>query len=111
MAKVKRGKFLCLDCGWDVRKTGEYYMLRDALWKRINPADDGMLCIACAEKRLGRQLKPSDFTDAPCNDFHAMFNYDLTLRVFGERPPILWLEGALKAMHAYWGTASHDQSR
>jgi hypothetical protein len=45
----------------------EYYMLKHPVWAQANPALDGMLCIGCAEKRLGRRLRASDFTEAPVN--------------------------------------------
>jgi len=53
----------CLDC--QVVPVEEHYMLYDALWLGINPKDEGVLCIGCAERRLGRQLKPTDFTGWP----------------------------------------------
>jgi len=45
----------------------EYYMINKDIWLDINPKDAGMLCIGCAEDRLGRQLTQKDFTDAPVN--------------------------------------------
>jgi hypothetical protein len=55
----------CGDCGIDTIAIGEYYMVRDDLW----PLDrlDGMLCIGCLERRLGRELAATDFDDAPVN--------------------------------------------
>src|ERR1700745_3106065 len=55
----------CADCGCDTREIGEYnYLLLDDIWEQIWPGTtfeswDEMegkyiLCIACAEKRLGR---------------------------------------------------------
>lgn len=66
--KPKYGDPLCLDCDTDTLSSGEYYMLNDNLWKVINPALRGMLCITCAEKRLGRALTRHDFKDAAVND-------------------------------------------
>jgi hypothetical protein len=57
----------CLGCGVDTAEIGEYYMVRDEVWLRVNPGRAGMLCIGCVEKRLGRPLNPLDFTDAPIN--------------------------------------------
>ena len=31
-------------------------------------AGDGMLCIGCLEKRIGRKLRRQDFTDCPLNE-------------------------------------------
>ena len=40
----------------------EVYHLRDAVWKAAGMAPfGGCLCIGCLEKRLGRQLRPTDF--------------------------------------------------
>jgi hypothetical protein len=57
----------CLDCGLDTIESGDYYMLRDAVWLEGNPAEAGMLCLECVEKRLGRLLTPWDFSTAPIN--------------------------------------------
>jgi hypothetical protein len=57
----------CMDCGIDTRATGEYYGLRNALWRRINPLVIGILCLGCAEDRLGRSLCKRDFSSAPIN--------------------------------------------
>jgi hypothetical protein len=62
----------CMDCGVDTLATGEYYALKDALWRRINPLVIGMLCLTCAEDRLGRSLNGRDFARAPVNAESAM---------------------------------------
>lgn len=59
--------FECLDCGVDTSLIHEYYMVKNRVWLKAHPADDGMLCIACLETRLGRVLTHKDFTDAPIN--------------------------------------------
>jgi hypothetical protein len=56
--------FSCADCGHDY---DEDYMVRDDIW-RVYGVGNGMLCIGCLEKRLGRQLCSQDFTKARCND-------------------------------------------
>jgi hypothetical protein len=56
---------VCIDCGIDTVRNREYYMLHDAVWLEANP--DGMLCVVCVERRLERQLRPSDFVDMPVN--------------------------------------------
>jgi hypothetical protein len=48
----------CIDCGVD---TDESYMIHDELWRAANPAEAGMLCVGCCEKRLGRKLCRKDF--------------------------------------------------
>jgi len=62
-----RTKFLCLDCNRDVAHIGEHYFLKDEIWFLIHNSQKGMLCIGCAEARLGRILVPEDFTDAYVN--------------------------------------------
>src|SRR6266540_153151 len=85
--------WLCVDCGRDtapgtpsgpasrralkrrgkvkvrVDARSEYYMLRDAVWKRAGMDGwGGCLCIGCIEKpkRLGRKLTPKDFDWTQC---------------------------------------------
>jgi hypothetical protein len=61
----------CLDCKEETTfradKADEYYMVHNALWLQAHPANDGKLCIGCLERRLGRRLETSDFTDASLN--------------------------------------------
>src|SRR5262245_3899340 len=41
----------------------EVYSVKDAIWKQAGMrAWNGCLCIGCLEKRLGRQLRPKDFS-------------------------------------------------
>ena len=64
-------RFLCLDCGADTDKNEQYYMLRDGIWRSINHKRKGMLCLTCAERRLGRPLVGADFSAAPVNAMQA----------------------------------------
>lgn len=73
----------CRDCG----KHGGLYMLKTKIWLKIWPTyfEDmeaikdpelrhGMICFNCAEKRLGRKFKSSDFMPGvPCNDIVFYF--------------------------------------
>lgn len=61
--------FVCLDCGANTTHINEYYMLEDDVWFDALKARDrnGMLCIACVENRLGRQLQTEDFARVPLN--------------------------------------------
>lgn len=59
--------FNCLDCGVNTADAHEYYMVKNKVWRKVHPKDDGMLCISCLEARLGRVLTHKDFTDAPVN--------------------------------------------
>ncbi len=71
--KVTLGRrgFLCMDCGSDTYESNEFYMFADELWEQINPEIDGMLCLVCAEDRLGRPLIAADFTPARVNAHQA----------------------------------------
>lgn len=53
-------------CGCDHFGEWEWYMVTDELWARIGMRG-GWLCVACLERRLGRELEWLDFTDAPVN--------------------------------------------
>ena len=64
---ASRRKWLCLDCNVDTGKIGEHYMLIDATWQLAHNSNQGMLCIACLEKRIGRRLQPSDFNQSHVN--------------------------------------------
>jgi hypothetical protein len=58
-------RFICLDCGMNT--ITEYYMVFDNIWNSVAGHMDGMLCIGCLEKRLGRKLTKKDFPDFPIN--------------------------------------------
>ena len=73
----------CLDCGKNTFKTEEYYMIHNCLWRQANPKMRGMLCLNCLEKRLGRELRPVDFTDAPINEMQAKVCHALEVRLYG----------------------------
>jgi hypothetical protein len=60
-----------MDCGADTYVTEEFFMLRTGLWKSINHRIDGMLCLRCTERRLGRLLCQGDFTSARINERQA----------------------------------------
>ncbi len=52
----------------------EVYMLHDDLWRRAAGRWSlaGFLHLKCAEKRLGRRIRRTDLTDAPCNESLAL---------------------------------------
>lgn len=56
----------CQDCPIDIG-FDNYYMVHDSLWKQAHPNGSGMLCLPCLEKRVGRRLVMSDFTNAVIN--------------------------------------------
>ncbi|MEE3851265.1 hypothetical protein VZC37_13030 [Gordonia sp. LSe1-13] len=51
----------CLDCGWNLQRVDEYYMVNDDLWLSVVPDRIGHLCVGCLEGRLGRELNAADF--------------------------------------------------
>src|ERR1700742_4733660 len=78
--------FVCMDCGVDTHATFEYYALKDTVWRRINPLKIGMLCLRCAEDRLGRPLYRSDFARLPINEESARSCLALARRLHRPRP-------------------------
>jgi hypothetical protein len=54
----------CFDCGSDA----DWFMLHDAVWFETGMGEEGNLCIACVEDRLGRMVTRGDFADVPLND-------------------------------------------
>jgi hypothetical protein len=75
----------CLDCKVSTAEDGvnEYYMVNLELWMQVNPARKGMLCIGCLETRLGRRLRPDDFTHAPINSVREWHSERLRSRIEG----------------------------
>lgn len=55
---------LCQDCSTD---NMDYYMITEDLWDKYG-CDDRMLCLDCLQKRMGRGLVISDFTNCIVND-------------------------------------------
>jgi hypothetical protein len=73
--------FLCMDCGCDTNANEQYYMVRDGLWRSVNRNVDGMLCLACLERRLRRSLRAADFTPAPVNHLQGAVCSELAARL------------------------------
>lgn len=72
------GQFDCVDCGVDTDVIDEYYMVHDHVWLSSGIGlNDGMLCVGCLERRIGRTLTAADFTDAPIN--RGLFPYSRRL--------------------------------
>jgi hypothetical protein len=66
----EKKRFRCIDCGVDTCETDDYYMVYDHVWHAagmVGALDDGMLCLDCLSRRLGRGLYLDDFTMAPVN--------------------------------------------
>jgi hypothetical protein len=61
--------FDCIDCGLNTIVIHEYYVVHDELWLSSGmKLDNGMLCIMCLERRIGRKLNCNDFMKMPLND-------------------------------------------
>ena len=63
-----RAKFICLDCPVDTGKIHEHYFIQTDTWMSVVGSKIGMLCVACLENRLGRQLNRADFPDVTINN-------------------------------------------
>lgn len=52
-----------MDCGINTSWLNEFYMVNDELWESLTTEKqhDGMLCVGCIERRLGRELGREDF--------------------------------------------------
>jgi hypothetical protein len=67
VAQKNLHKSWCGDCGVRVFECGEYYSLRDSVWKSVARKSE-MLCVGCIEERLGRLLVNRDFRPCPLTD-------------------------------------------
>lgn len=60
-SRLPRRWWACKCCGKDCYADNkDYYMLKDEVWEKIFPMNNGMLCMSCAESRLGRKLQKED---------------------------------------------------
>ncbi|SHH55722.1 hypothetical protein [Massilia sp. CF038] len=76
-----RARWLCMDCQVDTYQNEQYYMLWYRVWRSIHYKIDGMLCLDCAEKRLGRELTGADFSKARVNQGQAKVCAALAMRL------------------------------
>lgn len=63
-----KAKWNCVDCK-DNTKYEHYFVNSNVWFKLARMPEAGMLCIACLEARIGRELKPDDFTDCHINNW------------------------------------------
>ena len=78
MGHIPMNVSACVDCGINTITLGEFYMVRadvwDQAWRGRRKSYHGklpgteILCIGCLERRIGRTLAQSDFTDVPINN-------------------------------------------
>jgi hypothetical protein len=74
----KDERWLCLDCGKNTFEgRDDWYFLRNRLWRQLVPRQQRhvMICRACIERRLGRQLTgcPQVFTEIAIRREYAWF--------------------------------------
>lgn len=73
-----RELFVCMDCFIDTKSSHDYYTVYDKVWLEAVPDGDGMLCIKCLSKRLGRKLNMGDFPpNIPVNEIYSRMNKNL----------------------------------
>lgn len=64
----------CRDCKRNTALLGEYFMVSDDLWRDANPDTlGGFLCVLCLERRVGRTLRPGDFTSCRTNNDPTLY--------------------------------------
>lgn len=61
---------LCDDC----KGFNPGYMLNNNVWSTV-ARSKAIICVSCIQKRLGRPLKPQDFSKAPIN--YGIFGFDV----------------------------------
>lgn len=62
-----KAKWDCVDCSQNT--SYEHYFATNEVWmKQAGMGEAGMLCVGCLERRIGRRLEPTDFTDAHINN-------------------------------------------
>jgi hypothetical protein len=61
-----RMKIPCNDCRKNIAKSGDWYLCKDKIWKRLGLGERDNLCIPCLDKRLGREARfPQDIVSVP----------------------------------------------
>lgn len=76
----QRSRWICPKCGVHTGKNREYYSVHDELWDgvldrwKLNKYGNGMICIGCFEKLLGRYLNKHDFKDCEVNSLECVWN-------------------------------------
>jgi hypothetical protein len=73
--RSSRLRFFCLDCQIDVVEEEHYCMLRRPVWRQTGLGPyDGVLCLDCIERRIGRRLTLADFLVAQkCDEMAGGF--------------------------------------
>lgn len=73
--------YYCFDC--EMNLFLEWFTVHDSVWEQtgLGP-QDGVLCVGCLEKRIGRRLSVSDFAETQ-NNQPSEFHSDRLLSRFG----------------------------
>jgi hypothetical protein len=66
LSRKQQARCVCDDCGVNVIKIGEYFMLNANMWEnQLGPGAWDNLCIGCIEARLGRKIWFPDMCNVP----------------------------------------------
>jgi hypothetical protein len=77
-------RFKCNDCGVNVIKTGDFYMLNPEIWEdQLHLSWTDNLCVTCLEKRIGRKISFADICSLPSVEGFPM-SAVLVDRLFGK---------------------------
>jgi hypothetical protein len=85
-----------------------HYMLKTKLWFEINGKHKGLLCLICAQIRLGRKFVPTDFKAVPLNfkrngALATLFPDEFTAHMVG-----FVGEETREEINAYWKIAQKE---
>lgn len=69
---LKKNKF-CVDCGIE---DPELYFINNDIWFRYVPKSkqSRVLCLSCLQKRVGRDLKKSDFLPSDIHQYQSWWS-------------------------------------
>ena len=74
-AQRLRPPIKCIDCQ---RDNPGFFWVKEMVWRLAGFRDykDGIICLSCFAKRLGRPLTPNDFDDSgPCSNDAVLYMY------------------------------------
>jgi len=124
MEERRKRRTCCADCNCSlhgVKKYGRsnkiglssnganmHYMLKTKLWFEINGKHRGLLCLICAQIRLGRKFVPTDFKALPLNfkrngALATLFPDEFTAHMVG-----FVGEETREEINAYWKIAQKE---
>lgn len=78
-------QFDCIECGKSTWQSEvDFYMLHDNIWASICPQVESMLCLKCAEKRLGHSLTREEIK--PCFLTEVINPYTSEILLYNDAP-------------------------